>query len=223
MPDTSAGSLKHEIESYLEQEDYEGLSALKRGKGLLARTLVGMAYEKADLISWRAIDAIGRIAALMEPGKKRTFVQRVLWMMREESGNNAWTGAEILGEIVARDPGPNEDIAPIVISFHDELIFRAGSLRALARIAGVRPDLAEAFRDVPAQYLSDPDPAVRGYAVLALIALGINDNRDALEKAASDNDEFLLYEDGRLESVAVGALAQRALGGDWQERGSAVS
>jgi len=189
------------------------LMSLNKGKGLVARTLLGMAYDKEALECWRAIDAIGRLVAVMEPEKARTFVQRVLWMMREESGNNAWTSAEILGEIVARNPGPNEDIALIVISFHDELIFRAGSLRALARIAGIRPDLAADFRKVPEQYLSDPDPAVRGYAVVALIALGAAENRVALETARSDGDGFMYYENGRLESVKIGELASKALEG----------
>jgi len=205
--------LKQQLGSYLDAGDYDGLMRIKKGKGLVARTLLGMTYDKETLESWRAIDVIGRLVAVMEPEKARTFVQRVLWMMREESGNNAWTGAEILGEIVARNPEPNEDIALIVISFHDELIFRAGSLRALARIAGVRPDLAESFRGVPAQYLADPDPAVRGYAVVALIALGVEDNREALEGARSDSDGFMYYEDGRLESVAIGELAAKALEG----------
>jgi len=213
MPENRNEKLKKELGAYLDAGDYDGLMRLNKGKGLVARTLLGMAYDKESLECWRAIDAIGRLVAAMEPEKARTFVQRVLWMMREESGNNAWTGAEILGEIVARNPRANEDIAPIVISFHDELIFRAGSLRALARIAATRPDLAEDFRKVPEQYLSDPDPAVRGYAVVALVALGAADNRVALERARSDGDGFMYYENGMLESVKIGELASKALEG----------
>lgn len=205
-------SLKDEIAGYLERQDYDGLGKLKKGKGLIARTLIGMSYDKKDPLSWRAIDAIGRLVSEMEPEKARTFVQRVLWMMREESGNNAWTGSEILGEIVRRSPEPNEDIALIVISFHDELIFRAGSLRALARIAEVRPDLVEAFKKVPAQYLDDPDPAVRGYAVVALVALGADDYKEALERALGDKEEFLYYDSGVLRSIVIGELAGKALG-----------
>jgi HEAT repeat protein len=212
MTEGRTGSLKEEIAGYLEREDYEGLGRLKKGKGLVARTLISMSYDKEGFLSWRAIDAIGRLVSQMEPEKARTFAQRVLWMMREESGNNAWTGSEILGEIVRRSPERNEDLALIVISFHDELIFRAGSLRALARIAEVRPDIAEAFRKVPSQYLEDPDPSVRGYAVAALIALGIEDNRGALEGALRDKGEFLYYDKGRLQRVVIGELAGKALG-----------
>jgi HEAT repeat protein len=212
MTEGRTGSLKEEIAGYLEREDYEGLGGLKKGKGLIARTLISMSYDKEDPLSWRAIDAIGRLVSRMEPDKARTFAQRVLWMMREESGNNAWTGSEILGEIVRRSPERNEDLALIVISFHEELIFRAGSLRALARIAEVRPDLAEAFRKVPAQYLRDPDPSVRGYAVVALMALGSQEHKGALEGALGDKGEFLYYEKGRLQSVVIGELAGKALG-----------
>jgi len=212
MTEGRTEGLKDEVAVLLEREDYEGLGKLKKGKGMIARTLISMSYDKEELLSWRAIDAIGRLVSQMEPEKARTFAQRVLWMMREESGNNAWTGSEILGEIVRRNPVANEDIALIVISFHDELIFRAGSLRALARIAEVRPDLAESFRKVPAQYLEDPDPSVRGYAVAALIALGVEGNRGALERALDDKGEFLYYDKGRLTRVVIAELAGRALG-----------
>ncbi len=204
--------LKSELTTLLQGGLFDDIAGMKKGKGLIARTLIGMSYDKSTEISWRAIDAIGRLTALMEPEKLRTFVQRVLWMMREESGNNAWTGAEILGEIVTRNPKPNEDIAPIVISFHDELIFRAGSLRALARIALVRPDLTEAFAKVPLDYLDDPDPSVRGYAVVAMIALGVEGQREGLKKASRDTGEFANYADGQLTTVSIAALASGALG-----------
>lgn len=208
---TATANRKSELSEYLDKKDFAGLSALNRGKGRLAHTLVGMAYEKEELLTWRAIDAIGRLAAEMPPEKLRTFVQRILWMMREESGNNCWTSAEILGEIVARNPGPNEDIALIVVGFHDELILRAGALRALWRIASVRPDLMEDYRKVPEQYLEDPDEQVRGYAVRALIALGVDENREALVRAASDTGEFLLYDEGELGPVSIAQLAKDAL------------
>ena len=212
MAQSNTESFKQELYGYLGRADYEGLSAITRSSSMVARTLIGMSYDKDDPLSWRAIDAIGRLCVHMPEDKLRVFVQRVLWMMREESGNNAWTAAEILGEIVFRRPEPNEDIAPIVVSFHDELIMRAGALRALARIASVRPDLVDAFRSVPEQYLDDPDPAVRGYAVVALIALGAEANRAALERAVKDEGEFLYYENDELISTEISSLAGEALG-----------
>lgn len=212
MNESKNEKLKTELQALLLKGDFDLIARMNKGKGLIARTLIGMSYDKAELTSWRAIDAIGRLAAEMEPEKLRTFVQRVLWMMREESGNNAWTGAEILGEIVTRNPGANEDIAPIVISFHDELIFRSGCLRALARIASVRPDLTEAFRAVPADYLDDPDPSVRGYAVAAMIALGADTQKDGLQRAVSDKGSFEYYADEELKTVSIAKLAADALG-----------
>ena len=99
-------------------------------------------------------------------------MQRLLWMMREESGSNAWTAGQIIGEIVSRTPKPLEDIAPIVVSFHDEPILRPGALWSLYRIGSVRPDLVAEFGPVAEEYLDDPSPLVRGLAVLALARSG---------------------------------------------------
>lgn len=203
--------LKTEIAEFLEAEDYAGLAALARVKRPVLSALISMSYAKATLLAWRAMDAIGRLAADMPADEVRNRVQRVLWMMRDESGTNSWTGPEILTEIVARNPEPVKDIAPIIVTNHDELLMRAGSLRAIWRIGGIRPELVAEFAPVAAGYLHDPDPAVRAHAALALGAVGGADHLPALGALASDADGFPYYDGSALRELAVAEAARRAM------------
>jgi HEAT repeat protein len=202
--------LKAEMAEFLEAEDYAGLAALARVKRPVLSTLISMSYAKATLLAWRAMDAIGRLTAEMPADHVRNRVQRVLWMMRDESGTNSWAGPEILTEIVARNPEPVKDIAPIIVTNHDELLMRAGSLRAIWRIGAKRPGLVVEFAPLAAGYLRDPDPEVRGHAALALGAVGGAEHLPALGALASDTGAFLYYDGSALLELPVAEAARRA-------------
>ena len=126
----------------LRSGDHAGLIGLSKKDRSVMRILLALTYDKKALLSRRAIEAIGEITSSMPPEEARQVIQRVLWMMREESGGCAWSGPEILGEIVRGNPKPFEDIVPIIASFYEEEIFKSGVIRALERIAEVRPGLA---------------------------------------------------------------------------------
>lgn len=204
--------VKAEIRSMLEAEDYEGLRRLSEKGVPVVRHLLGMTYDKGEALSWRAMDAVGRLTAAFPAAKTRNTVQRVLWMMRDESGGTAWSAPEVIGEIIRNNPGDLEDMVPVVISFYEEELFRSGVLRAMARIAGVRADLVEPFRGVPLSYLSSREPAVRGNAVLALAALGGAGLAGELRGLLGDEAEVEYYDGRSLVRKAIGALAREAAG-----------
>lgn len=205
--------IRSQLRTLLEALDFQGVIEYATRERAVLRTLIAMTYDKTDLISWRAMDALGRLCAALSVEKVRSTVQRVLWMMREESGTNAWTGPEMLGEIVARNPGPFEDIAPIAVSFHDELIMREGALRAMYRIACVRPDLLQYYHDMPLEYLADESPLVRGYALLALAAIDREGHRPAFSRFIGDQTQCLVYDGKDLRRITLGEIAAEALGG----------
>lgn len=204
-------TLRQEIKALLESGDYEGITGLQARPATLIRHLLPFTYDKGDVLCWRAIEAIGRVTALMPPDEVRSTIQRVLWMMRDESGGNVWSGAEIIGEIVRTDPGPFEDIVPVLVSFHEENLFRTGTLWAMARIAGVRPDLVEPLEDVPLGYVDSPEPAVRGLALLALGSLRAKRFIPVFEKRLHDDSHFLMYDGKSLLRKTVGEIASEAL------------
>ena len=184
----------------------EGIVNMSKSRRGVVRTLIGMTYDKTRASSWRAMDAIGRTSAAEPEHKARDTVRRLLWMMREESGTNPWSAAEIVGEIVARNTDVFEDIVPIVITFGEEPIMRAGAMRAMSRIGAQRPELVREFIPLAIEHMADKDPQVRGYAALALRAAGGPEAGEALERLAGlagDKADFLYYDGSRLCLITV--------------------
>jgi hypothetical protein len=198
--------VKAELKRLLEEKDYDGIVELSRAKRSLFRHLVAMTYDKGDVMAWRAMEAIGAITARMSPDEGRAVIQKVLWMLREESGNNAWSGPEILGEILRANPGPYRDVVPVLVSFHEEEFFRPGVLWAMYRIARRWPDLIEPFSDIAVEHIDSHDPSVRGYAALVLASLG----KPFPEKAIADDDTVLCYDEGTLTRKPVRELLRMA-------------
>lgn len=207
---SSENELKEKLLALLDIPDFESLVAAGMARHAVVRSLIGLTYDLSDVRSWRAIEAIGLITARMPADRVRNLLQRLLWMLREESGNNAWTAGQIVGEIISRNPAPFEDIAPIVISFHDEPVFRVGALWSMYRIGSVRHDLSEPFAGVANEHLTDPDPRVRGLSVLALSVLG-PEHSALIGRMRDDAGAFYIYREASLHPTTVGDLARAAL------------
>jgi hypothetical protein len=209
---------KNEVKALL--QDYnipELVAAGTRDRGLI-RTLISLVYDKEDVMSWRAIEAIGHIAgaiAATNPDVIRNLSQRLLWMLREESGNGPGSAPEMLGEIVRNSADAFCDIAAIITSFHDEEMLRRGVLRATWRICEVRPDLICLTHEMIGQklYLDDPDPVVRSYALMIAGKLGLKEFLPLMEKLRDDNSTVRMYEDGRFVQAAVAEIAHKVCAG----------
>ena len=213
MTNTRNEAIREELGAMLERADFDALVAHEGSKMALIRALIAMSYDKEQLTSWRAFDAIGRIVASMNTEKGRQIIQRILWMMRDESGSNSWTGPEIIGEIVARSPKPYRDIGPIMSTFHDELIMAAGCMRAVWRIASADKDAFKGFENVALHHTAPEErPEVRGHAALALGALDAKEHAEVLQSMKSDTRKFRLYADGEFREITVSDAASIALG-----------
>ncbi len=205
---------KESIRRLLSEGRVESLSEEAGSGSQLFRVLISLAFDKEDLVCWRAIEAVGTVAGEMSkvsPDRVRTLVQRLLWMLRDESGNNISSAPEILGEIVRNAPEAFSDIAPILASFHDEEGLRRGVLRGVLRIAEVAPELARQSDYLCREYLQDPDPLVRAYAVFLARALRFTDCLAAIEALASDGNEVRLYLDGSFRTLALGKIARETV------------
>jgi hypothetical protein len=209
------GNLKKEVKEALEQGDLEAVADLAQQDKAVLRMLVSLAYNKDELLSWRAIEAMGLVAGALNPVRLdavRDAVRRLLWSMGEESGGIGWTAAEMLGEILRSDPEVFSDIIPIVWSFREEENFRAGTIRAMGRVAEKRPDLTAFVVADLGEMFSDRNPEVRGHAAWAAGVLGAASLREMVASLAGDGETLLFYREGELNPVTVGELAQEALG-----------
>lgn len=155
--------------------DIGALIELYRREGhAVIRHLISLSYDKGGSLSIRAIEAVGVLSGQMSAERARGLIQRILWMMRDESGGTAWSGPELIGAIVSENPALFEDIVPVLFSFHEEEIFTAGVLWAMARIARRRPDFVMPLSGEIARYLEHHDASVRENAQAALDCLRLS-------------------------------------------------
>jgi len=204
---------RKEILPLLEEKKYDEITALakKNSRGLF-RLLISITYDKSAVLCWRAIEVTGLIAgeiAKTRPDVIRSLAQRLLWMLRDESGNNISSAPEMLGEIVRNSPDSFADIAPVIASFHDELMLKPGVLRAVFRIGEVRPDLISVSAEFTGPLLRDEDPLVRAYALLISGAYKLRGTLPAISALKEDSSIVTLYRDGGFVSLSVGQLAAK--------------
>jgi hypothetical protein len=212
------GSMKDRIKGLLKLRAYDQVADMaEQDKGII-RWLISLSYDKEDVISWRAIEAIGVISRTFSQGKTgimRDTVRRLLWSMGEESGGIGWSAPEMLGEIVTGDPDAFNDIIPILWSFKEEEMFRAGIVWAMERIAMVRPELvAFIIQELPGM-LEDRNPVVRGYTVRLMgilpEALNTESGRQKISKLLGDISAVPVYTGGQLVTRSVGEIAGEVL------------
>ncbi len=198
----------------LEDRNYQALSEIAGKEAGLFRTLISLTYDKQGSLCWRAIEAVGILSGVLagsDPSRVRNLAQRLLWMMRDESGNNPWSVPEMLGEIVRNSPGEFSDIAPIIESFHDEEMLRCGVLGALARIGEVRPDLVASSSVLVGRYLRHDDACVRAHALLLTGRLGLKEYIATVEALIEDRRAVRIYRDGDLRTFTVGQIAEETV------------
>lgn len=204
---------KDRIQEWLSANDLEPISALALTDKSVIKPLISLSYDKENVLSWRAMEALGLVAGQLSKDKIeviRDAIRRLLWSMGEESGGIGWSAAEMLGEIIMNNPEAFSDIVPIVWSFKDEEMFRAGVVRAYGRIGSVRPDLVLFALPEMRLLLNDPDPNVRAQAAWAL---GVLKDKDSVQEfTALSKDEAVVdfYEEGELHKSTVGRISTEA-------------
>ncbi|MBI5050505.1 MAG: HEAT repeat domain-containing protein [Nitrospirae bacterium] len=208
------GHLKETIKRLLLERQYDELARLASGDIKILSVLISLAYDKKNLLCWRAIEAIGLITKKLSKTRLeavRNLTGRLLWMIRDESGGIGWSSPEILGEIVRNNPESFSDIAPVIVTFHHEEMLRQGVLRAIGRIGRINDKFAEYAASCIIPYLDSPDPVLRGYTAWALGEIGTAESLEKIEELKNDNNLIAIYEDGELKQKTIGEIAEEAI------------
>ncbi len=158
--------------------------------------LFSLLFAQDDLLRWRVIDALGRLIGSRfddDPDYVRDQIRRLFWSMSDESGNVMWHAPEVIGEILASAPDLIDEYANQLCSFLVEEPFERGSYWAVARLTAINPaPFQERIEDI-AEGLANPDPAIRGFAIIALQRLAFHipeDLRSLLEHDAAEFEVF---------------------------------
>lgn len=130
---------KKDFISLLEKMDFETIEKASLQNQNIFGWLISLSYDKEKEISWKAIDAMGKVAKAyvntqnIEP--LRNTIRKLLWSMTDESGGIGWRAAELIGEIIMAEPTLFEDIIPILWSQREEESFLESVLRAMIKLS----------------------------------------------------------------------------------------
>ncbi|MFQ3574160.1 MAG: DVU0298 family protein [Thermodesulfovibrionales bacterium] len=213
----SSREMKSTLERLLNDMNYDEIAKMAAENSTVISKLISMSYDKESLLTWRAIDSLKEISRVLTPidiGLMRNIVRKLLWSITDESGGIGWSACEMLGSIVSAYPEQYSDIIPIIWSFREEEIFRAGSLWAMAQIAMVDPSVSDMVCGDLMAMFNDKDSTVRGYAVFCQSVLKCNiDIKDISEKLSNDDGKLLFYDNGYLKEFTVSSLVKRFIYG----------
>ncbi len=218
--------MKTLLRSYLTAYDLKAVEDLAERQCRVLSYLLALTYEPELLLTWRAVEAFGGAAAAIaerDPEFVRGHLRRLLWLLSDESGGIGWRAPELLDEALRRQPRLFAEFMPILASLldmapEDAIRFRAGWLWAVGRVAEVAPEAMQAARPWIAPCLDDADPQVRGLAAWRLGRLGCRELLAARSELLVDDGPVALYDDGKIETRSVTALASAALKGVPYER-----
>lgn len=206
--------MKKDIKELLKEKQYDRLVRLSMAGGLSIRDMISLTYDKKSIICWRAIETIGLITKEVtkrNPEIVRNTVGRLLWMIRDESGGIGWSSPEILGEIVRNNPELFSDVAPIIVSFHDEIMLRTGVLWAIGRMDRKVKGITKYATAVLIPHLHSPDKVLRGNAALALGEIGALEAKGELGRLKDDDSYITIYFEGDFNKKTVGEISREAI------------
>jgi HEAT repeat protein len=213
--------MKRELRRLLAERRLDEIVALADGKRRALSTLVSLTFDREPEIGWRAVEAMGVVAASVaarNPEAVREHLRSLLWLLSEESGGICWHAPEAMAEIVARSPGAFTDFVPIIVHLIEETAeedlahFRPGMLWAIGRLGAIGAKAASEVLPTIVAALGHAQAQVRGMAAWTLGRLGqgnlIAEHGDLLE----DEGAVDLYENGMLNRTTVAVLARHAVG-----------
>lgn len=208
----SRRQLREKIITLLQAGDFPGLTALAGQESGVAAILMQFLYEPGALLYWRALEGLG-VVADSHPEQVHKLINRLLYLLNEDSGSNGWGAAAALGEIGRNQIGLVKEIIPMFVGFLEEPFSREPMLWGVGRLAEVHPELLHEVLPEIVPFLTNPEPQIRALAAWGLGKARYQPAADAIRDLTGDEDPVQLYDRGHLLLTTVGQVAQEALAG----------
>lgn len=211
--------MKSQLRSWLAGAEFQRVVSAALEHNRVISILIALTYDADPLVSWRAIDAVGRCAAhlsAVRPEGMRNSLRRLFWMMNDESGSVAWHAPEIIGEIIRSNPKAFADFIPMTVSLldmepEDRSPFLPGILYALGRIGEVAANSVDACLPSIFDALADVEVQSRAMAVCCLRWLKAWNLLVQRPELAQDSGKATVYRDGELVETTINLLWADAL------------
>jgi hypothetical protein len=204
--------LRQKIVVLLTSGDFPGLTARAGHESGVAAILMQYLYEPGTLLYWRALEGLGRVAG-SQPEQVHKLINRLLYLLNEDSGSVGWGAAAALGEIGRNRVALVQDIIPMFVGFLEESFSREPMLWGVGRMAEVHPDLLHEVLPEIVPFLTNPEPQVRALAAWGLGKARYRPAAEAIRALTGDQSPVELYDQGRLLATTVAQVAQEALAG----------
>jgi len=203
---------RESVKQLVQNQRFNELAELMLRKRSKMRYLLRLLYSGDDLTKWRAVEGVGEVVCKMaevDLEGARIIIRSLLWSINDESGGIGWGAPECIGEIVYRRPELFGEYASIIISYADEEMLRPGVMWAAGKIALASVDLVHKYIPQLVAFLDDPNPLVRGYAVLLMINVGSRVDMSRYCLLLEDNNTIPVYENNNLSYISIAGLASR--------------
>jgi hypothetical protein len=182
---------KADIEALLRAEDHAGLVGIARNAaGRTLRYLSGSLLSEDEEVKWRAVRALGALAAdpgLLSDRRLSEQLRRYLWSLNDESGAVPFGVPEAMGEVLARRPSLQKAFLPLVCAMiHQEEASQTGPIErgivwAIGRVGEPAAQCdAEVLPRIRGMAAEHPDAATRRVAAWAADRLEGGEAADSL-------------------------------------------
>ena len=218
---------KRDVELVLEKRDWKQLSvwAQEKEHKNVYREFMKRIYVKDGLIFWRAVEALGVFAQIMEQKDKDYAVwltRRYFWMLNEESGGTAWNASEAIGSLLAHCPKTCGHFNWMLSGLLEDISLSDGALWGLAQLAQNAPQLVDPIEERIRPFLEAEEPLARGLAALIYALMRSPQNGLELYRAEGpkwsvpiDLDTQLKYDQNLIEIYQEGFLASYSIQELW--------
>jgi hypothetical protein len=204
--------LRELIVPLLQGGDFAGLTALAAQEAGVAAILMQFLYEPGTLLYWRALEGLGTVAG-SHPEQVQPLINRLLYLLNEDSGSTGWGAAAALGEIGRHQISLVKEIIPMFVGFLEEEFSREDMLWGAGRVAEVHPELMAEVLPIIVPFLTSPEPEIRGLAVWSLGKAHYRPAAEGIQGLLEDEHRIQLYDRGNLLQTTVGEIAREALAG----------
>ncbi len=209
---TGRRQLREKIVPLLQSGDFPGLTKLAGQESGVAAILMQFLYDPGTLLYWRAMEGLGLVAG-SHPEQVRNLINRLLYLLNEDSGSNGWGAAAALGEIGRGRIALVRETIPMFVGFLEEPFSREPMLWGVGRLAEVHAELLDEVLPKIVPFLTNPEPQIRALAAWGLGKARYRPATGAIQALTGDEQPVQLYDRGHLLETTVGQAAREALAG----------
>jgi hypothetical protein len=203
-------AVRQQIIELLLKPDFPGLVDLSGRVPATAQILAQLLYSPEDLLHWRALEGLGYVAGV-HPGQVQKIINRLLWLLNEDSGSFGWGAPAALGEIGRHQLPLVKEIIPMFIGLLEEPFSQGPMLWGLGRMGEVYPENLDQITPAIVIFLTNPEPQLRAYATWSLGKLRYRQAAPEIGKLLGDTEPVEIYDAEQLHQTSVGRVAQEAL------------